>query len=45
MMEMQNSGNGADRNLCDDGDPNTKKVRFKEVVDGEETNMVVDSDQ
>ncbi|KAL1171608.1 hypothetical protein V6Z11_A05G293200 [Gossypium hirsutum] len=42
---MENPGIGAISDPCDDGDRNTKKVRFKEAVDGEETNMVVGSDQ
>ncbi|KAK8361679.1 hypothetical protein V6Z12_A03G054100 [Gossypium hirsutum] len=44
-MEVQNFGNDADRDLCADGDCNTKKVRFKEVNGGEDTTMAVDSDQ
>ncbi|MBA0819528.1 hypothetical protein Gohar_028444 [Gossypium harknessii] len=44
-METQNSGNYTDRDPRADGARNTKKVRFKEAVDGEATNMVVDSDQ
>ncbi|MBA0576894.1 hypothetical protein Golob_027441, partial [Gossypium lobatum] len=44
-METQNFGNDANRDPRADGDQNTKKVRFKEAVDGEATNMVVDSDQ
>ncbi|KAH1039257.1 hypothetical protein J1N35_041000 [Gossypium stocksii] len=42
---MENPYIGAVSDPCDDGNRNTKKVRFKEAVDGEETNMVVDSDQ
>ncbi|KAK5832655.1 hypothetical protein PVK06_016458 [Gossypium arboreum] len=42
---MENPSIGAISDPCDDGDRNTKKVRFKEAVDGEETNMVVGSDQ
>ncbi|KAH1114372.1 hypothetical protein J1N35_007750 [Gossypium stocksii] len=44
-MELQNSDYGTNKNPCDDGDRSTKKVRFKEAVDGEETNMVVDSNK
>ncbi|KAK5785853.1 hypothetical protein PVK06_040474 [Gossypium arboreum] len=44
-METQNSSNVTNRDPCTDGDRNTKKVRFKEAIDGENTNMVVDSDQ
>ncbi|MBA0792344.1 hypothetical protein Gohar_016852 [Gossypium harknessii] len=44
-METQNFSNDTDRDPCTDGDQNTKKVRFKEAVDGEATNMVVDSGQ
>ncbi|KAG8475227.1 hypothetical protein CXB51_032054 [Gossypium anomalum] len=42
---MENPDIGAVSDHCDDGDRNTKKVRFKEAVSGEETNMAVDSDQ
>ncbi|KAH1090953.1 hypothetical protein J1N35_018210 [Gossypium stocksii] len=45
MVETQNSDNNSDSDPCVDGDRNTKKVRFKEVVDGEDTNMVVDTNQ
>ncbi|KAG8486656.1 hypothetical protein CXB51_020060 [Gossypium anomalum] len=42
---MENPGIGVVSESCDDGARNTKKVRFKEVVVGEESNMAVDSDQ
>ncbi|MBA0871856.1 hypothetical protein Goshw_000613, partial [Gossypium schwendimanii] len=35
--ETQNSSNDTDRDPCADGDRNTKKVRFKEAIDGEAT--------
>ncbi|KAK8313293.1 hypothetical protein V6Z12_D01G099500 [Gossypium hirsutum] len=44
-METQNFGNDIDRDPCANGDQNTKKVRFKEAIDGEATNLVVDSGQ
>ncbi|KAG8503322.1 hypothetical protein CXB51_001366 [Gossypium anomalum] len=44
-IETKNSGNSAVREPCTGGDRNTKKGRFKEVIDGEIKNMVVDSDQ
>ncbi|KAK5771764.1 hypothetical protein PVK06_048006 [Gossypium arboreum] len=44
-METQNFGNDIDRDPYANSDRNTKKVRFKEVFEGEDTNMVVDSDQ
>ncbi|KAA3480192.1 leucine-rich repeat receptor-like protein kinase PEPR2 [Gossypium australe] len=41
-METQNSDNVLNSDPRTDGDQNTKKVRFKGAVDGEDTNMVVD---
>ncbi|MBA0734213.1 hypothetical protein Gogos_018154 [Gossypium gossypioides] len=40
---MQNSNDGGASDSRSDGDQNTKKVRFKEGIDGEVATMVVDS--
>lgn len=42
---MENSGNDTISYTCNVSDWNTKKVHFKEAVDVEETNMVVDFEQ
>ncbi|KAH1055801.1 hypothetical protein J1N35_033866 [Gossypium stocksii] len=44
-METLNSGTIFDSDLHSDGDRNTKKVRFKDAVGGEDTNMAVVSSQ
>ncbi|KAH1106098.1 hypothetical protein J1N35_009866 [Gossypium stocksii] len=42
---MENYVNGTESESCTGSDQNTKKVRFKKVVDGETSNMVMDSDK
>lgn len=45
VMETENSSNCTYREPCNGGDRNAKKVRFKEGIDGETSNMVVNSGQ
>ncbi|PPS05637.1 hypothetical protein GOBAR_AA15003 [Gossypium barbadense] len=42
-METENSSNCTYREPCNGGDRNAKKVRFKEGIDAETSNMVVNS--